>query len=247
MKSVVIGATAGIGRELTNSLASEGHSLLITGRDIDDLSVCVQDLQITYGVKVESIVIDASKPSDYADSLEKAAVNLGEINFLFLPIGVSSEQDTGGLDFLEVSEIINTNLLAVISAVRIFQPYFMKTGSAGIIGFSSVAATRGRDENVIYSAAKRALESYFESLRFSFHGSKLFIQLYKLGYVDTYQSYGKMLTLPKVSPSKVSSFVISNLQNGSLVCYYPRYWAPIALILRSAPFNLFRKLVKRQK
>lgn len=154
MKSVVIGATAGIGRELTNSLASEGHSLLITGRDIDDLSACVQDLQITYGVKVESIVIDASKPSEYADSLEKAAVNLGEINFLFLPIGVSSEQDTGGLDFLEVSEIINTNLLAVISAVRIFQPYFMKTGSAGIIGFSSVAAIRGRNENVIYSAAK---------------------------------------------------------------------------------------------
>ena len=60
MKSVVIGGTAGVGREIAASLAAKGHSLLITGNDIEDVHACTTDLRLRYGVDVQGIAVDAS-------------------------------------------------------------------------------------------------------------------------------------------------------------------------------------------
>ena len=43
----------------------------------------------------------------------------------------------------------------------------------------------GRSRNVAYSAAKRALASFFESLRHAFADSGVVVQFYVLGYMDT--------------------------------------------------------------
>ena len=242
MKSVIIGATAGIGRELAISLAKSGHSLLIVGKDKEDVAVLKKDLFLRFRVDVIAIASDATSLINFKAILEQEALHFGKITNLFLPIGSSKTNDTGELGLVEVFEIINSNFLAAVIAVDVFRRYFDETGHPTIIGLSSVAAMRGRSKNIIYSASKRALESYFQSLTIQLIDSNVSVQLYRLGYIDTNLSYGKRLYLPRIIPQKVSKHIINNLGKSSFTRYFPRYWRVINYILILLPSRLFSKI-----
>jgi decaprenylphospho-beta-D-erythro-pentofuranosid-2-ulose 2-reductase len=242
MKSVVVGGTAGLGRDLATLLAERGHSLLITGKDKRDVDTCVSDLYIRYGVSVYGLSIDASDQENFERSLKIAAASFGTINYLFLPIGASNNRDNGNIVCEELNEIITSNFTSVVTSVQVFRSQLTSTENAAIVGFSSVAAIRGRAENVIYAAAKRALESYFESLNIMLIDSNVNVKYYKLGYLDTYQSFGKQLPLPKKNPKKAARNVITHLNRVRLVSYYPKYWRVIAILIQIVPSRIFSRI-----
>lgn len=242
MKSVVIGGTAGVGREIAMSLAAKGHSLLITGKDILDVEACTTDLQIRYGINACGLAVQASDHKSFVYALESAANSFGTINYLFLPIGASIEKDNGDLNIVDLNEILSSNLASTVMAVQVFESQFVKTGHAGIVGFSSIAAIRGRDENVFYSASKRAVESYFESLKIIYYERNIAVKFYRIGYLDTYQSYGKRLLFPKKDPKKAAKQIVNDLTRTKLMSYYPRYWRGIAILVRVIPTSLYRKM-----
>ena len=242
MKAAVIGGTAGIGRELANLLAARGCSLLIIGTDLKDINACTADLSLRYGVQVYGAAINASNITMFVNDLEISAKNFGIINYLFLPIGASNKEDVGDLNVNEVNALLSSNFLASAMASQIFQPLYSKDQKSGVIGFSSVAAIRGRNKNVIYSASKRALESYFESLKMLTENSNFSVQVYRLGFVDTYQSRGKDLRLPKMDAKKVAHVIINNLGKQSKIFYCPKYWYLLAHIILHLPLQIYRKL-----
>ena len=242
MKAVVIGGTAGVGRELANLLAAKGCSLLIVGKDLKDINACTADLSLRYGVQVSGAAINASNITIFVNDLEISANSFGKINYLFLPIGASNKEDIGDLKVNEVIDLLSSNFLASVMASQIFQPLFSKDEKSGVIGFSSVAAIRGRNRNVIYSASKRALESYFESLKMVTKNSDFSVQVYRLGFVDTYQSHGQDLLFPKMEAKKVAQAIINNLGKRSKTFYYPRYWYLLAHVILHLPLQVYRKL-----
>lgn len=240
MKSVVIGGTAGVGREIAMALAAKGHSLLITGKDIEDVDACTMDLRIRFGVEVQGIAVDASNSTIFIRELGKAAANFGKMNYLFLTIGASSDEDIGNLKIESVIEILSANFLAIIMTMEIFRTQFIESEKTRVIGFSSIAAIRGRNKNVIYSASKRALESYFESLKLISQGTNFSAQIYRLGFIDTYQAYGQSLPFPKANPKKLAKMIIGRLDKTSRICYYPRYWRTVAVLIRLLPLRIFK-------
>ena len=240
MKSVVIGGTAGVGREIATALAAKGHSLLITGKDMEDVDACTMDLRLRYGVEVLGLAIDASNSTIFIRELGVAAANFGKINYLFLTIGASSDEDNGDLEIEKAIEIISSNFLAIIMAIQTFRNYFCKSEPTGVIGFSSVAAIRGRNKNIVYAASKRALESYFESLKLISQGTNFSVQIYRLGFIDTYQAYGQRLPFPRANPKKVAKMIIGRLDTVSGISYYPRYWGAVAIFIRLLPFRIFK-------
>ncbi len=50
--SIIIGASAGLGRALAEELAARGHSLYLISSDIEDLQPLAQDLRIRFNIKV---------------------------------------------------------------------------------------------------------------------------------------------------------------------------------------------------
>ncbi len=111
-----------------------------------------------------------------------------------------------------------------------------------IVGFGSVSATRGRNTNVVYAAAKRALASYFESLRYAAIGTDILIQLYVLGYLETNLSFGIPTLLPKANVKKLAKRVLDNLDRDFGAAYYPGYWRYVCTIVRLLPWLVFKHL-----
>jgi short-subunit dehydrogenase len=242
MNSVVIGGTAGVGRELAIALAIRGDSLFITGKDKQDVDRCVTDLRIRYGVEVMGVSVDATHYENYLMALRDMASSFGPVVNLFLPIGASNEQDKGSLEISESSEIMSSNFMSVVLAIQALSPQFHESERVNIVGFSSIASIRGRGENVIYAASKRALESYFESLKLLMFETNIVVKYYRLGYLDTHQSYAKKLLFPRKDPEKVAVSIIANLERKRIVEYYPPYWRLVAILIRISPIWLYRKM-----
>ena len=142
------------------------------------------------------------------------------------------------------NSLIQANMGVVAYFLSKIFPIFMQKNKGVIVGFGSISSTIGRDVNTVYAASKRGLESLFESLAISALPSKLKIQFYTIGYLDTNLSYGKKLLLPKGSTKKLAKIVYKNLNKNYKKIYYPSWWTVIAIIIKILPFSLIRYIYK---
>jgi short-subunit dehydrogenase len=242
MKSVVIGASAGVGRALCDALAAAGHDLVLVASDAEDLRAQAASLRLRHSIRVDFVAARLSNASDWHDPLLHELGPPERIDGLYLPIGFARDDDQGTLDLRAIRDLVETNFGGPGAIVAHCLPAFLERGSGTIVGFGSIAAIRGRGRNVIYAAAKRALQSLFESLIHRTVGTGVDVHFYVLGYVATQQSYGRRLLLPVSSPEAVARAVVRDLGKGSAIEYYPWFWRPVALLIRALPQFVFRRL-----
>ena len=56
MKYLIIGASSGLGRELTKKFAEKGHNLIIASRDERDLNAIKSDLEIKFKINIDVMI-----------------------------------------------------------------------------------------------------------------------------------------------------------------------------------------------
>ena len=242
MSALILGASAGLGRALGRELAAKGHDLVLVARDARDLDAEAAHLHLTHGVRVQPIAADASRPAALIAVLQAALGVDYEADIVLCPIGFSRSDDDCGLALPDVEAVLATNLVAVMALLTWLLPAMQAKASGSVVGFSSVAVLRGRGSNVTYAAAKRGLESYFESLRHHLADTPIRVQLYRLGYLDTQQSFGKKLLFPKADPAIIARRVAGQLHRDTGRVTLPAYWWLISLAVRLLPWAAFRRL-----
>ena len=237
MKYLIIGASSGLGKELAYTFAKNGNDIILVSRDLRDLSALKSDIENKYENKVEILEIDLSSN----DEIEKKLFNerfFKEIQGILFPIGMMLDDDNESLSFSKINRLMNSNFSSVSYIISNFSNH-LSTKKGEIIGFGSISGYLGRKINPYYSASKRALESYFESLAFMNKSNGLKIQLYILGYLDTNLAFGKKLNLPKGSPKILADHVYRNKHHKFKKLFFPSWWGLIATILKILPFRIF--------
>jgi short-subunit dehydrogenase len=242
VRALIVGASAGVGRALCEALAERGAALLLVASDARDLEALASHLRLVHGAEVETAATDATHVAEFVAQVASCAASFGAIDSLYFPIGASRQDDRGLLGIDEASAILNSNLAAVMGIASHFLPQLLALPQARIVGFSSIAAIRGRKANMVYSAAKRGLESYFESLRHLTAATGVRVQVYRLGYVATQQSFGQRLLFPVVTASQVAQEVLRHHDKDIGTRFFPRYWALIALAVSWLPWPIYKRL-----
>lgn len=242
MNFIVVGASQGLGRALAGVLAGKGHNLLIVARNPEDLEAQSKDLAIRYSVQVEFAALQVECDQESVGQVRQGAAKLGKIDGIFFPMGYSRVDDDGSLDAAEIARIVSSNLSGIMAITASFLPEFLQAGKGNLVFFGSVASERGRSSNIVYAAAKRGLQSYYESLRHRISATAINVQYYQLGYLKTAQTFGKKLPFPAAEPEAAADFVVSRLGLGSGSSYYPWFWTFICLALRLTPWFIFKKL-----
>jgi short-subunit dehydrogenase len=241
MTWVVIGASAGLGRALSEELARDGRSLLLVASDRRDLDALAADLRVRFRGNVRALECDVTATGQTAEAVAQALAD-APIEGLLFPVGAVAENDNGLLRASAADELLRIHLTSVMSIVGRLLPRMLEQRRGVIVGFGSVAAVRGRRRNVVYSAAKRALESYFESLRNLCEPHGVTLMLYVVGFMDTNQAFGQKLRLPRAQPTQLARRIGRELGRRSGKRYLPRWWRPVSLALRVIPWPVFRRL-----
>jgi len=240
--AIIVGASAGLGRALAAELAARGRSLLLVASDARDLDATAADLAVRFGIEAKGLACDAADPDALAASLRRACAGRADVDALLLPLGAVDDADAPLLEAAHAARLVDVNWLAACAAVREVAPHLVDRGAGSIVGFGSIAAVRGRTHNAVYAASKRALASYFESLRHALEPSGVCVSFYVLGYMDTALAYGRPLLLPKADPARVARQVCDRLGRAPGTHYLPWFWRPVTAALRWLPWALYRRL-----
>ena len=244
MSYLILGASSGLGKELAYILAKNSNDLIIISRDERDLKAIKSDLEIKFEITVKYFSVDVSSFDETKKFLYSNLNLLSQIQGILFPVGMMETKDEVLNDMSVSNSLIQANMGAVAYFLSKIFPIFMEKNKGIIVGFGSVSSTIGRDVNAVYAASKRGLESLFETLAISALPSKLKIQFYTIGYLDTNLSYGKKLLLPKGSANKLAKIVYKNLDKNYRKIYYPSWWAIIVFIIKILPFSLIRYIYK---
>ncbi len=240
-RALIIGATAGLGRALAEEFAAAGWDLVLTGRDAADLAALAQDLRLQRGVAIEGIVLRLEDPASNWDLSAIGATGV-PLQAVLIPAGMVSVWDDATLPAEAAQELWRVNYLGPTQAIAQILPYVVRDGQGVIVGFGSIAATRGRARNLHYGAAKRALAAYFEGLRQDLQGCGIRVQFYVPGYLDTNLAAGVDTKLPRADPSRFAAVVRRRLSADFGTRYFPFWWLPLCVVLRLLPWSLYRRL-----
>ena len=239
MNTVIVGASAGLGRAIAERLAADGHALYLIASDAQDIAALVADLGIRFSIKVSGESLDLAE-FDAAALRQRVHDGLGPVENLFYIAGFSV-LDSGPIADDLAARLIDVNFTAAVRVVNAFLPD-LQEGGGNLVGAGSVSSSRGRRTNSVYAAAKSGLETYFAAMRHYLAGSRCRVQFYRLGYIETRMTFGQRLMFPALKPEQGANTIAKNLGLHLGAVYLPWWWWGITTIIRFLPWPIFKRL-----
>ena len=241
MSCLIVGASSGLGRSLAYTLARNNFDLILVSSDISDLKPISKHLSYLYKVKIECIAANAANSDLFAKALFSKIINYKDIEYVFFPMGVSFDGDNIEISNHRLRELMNINFESIIMTCNFILTNQTFSKLKTIVGFGSIATARARKNNVIYTAAKAALQFYFQSIKHAF-ADKINIQFYIPGYLLSQQSIYKNLVFKPASTDKFSELILKNINKNFEFKFFPFYWSFISFLLKKIPWVLFKRL-----
>ena len=157
-RTLVTGATKGIGADIARAFASAGARLVLSGRDETELETARRSLTADYGAEVATVAVDLAR-SDGPDRLAgQAGEAFGGLDVLVNNAGISHTQPVVDTDHARFDETIAVNLRAPALLAAAVGRAMVADGVGGsIINVASAAALAPLAEHYAYCASKAAL------------------------------------------------------------------------------------------
>ncbi len=176
---IVTGASRGIGFELVQRLAAQGHQVLALSRNIEPLT----KLKLK---NLNAIATDIGNTGDLKKVSEFVSTHWKEVDILIHNAGKLVNKpftETSTSDFLEVYKV---NVFAVAELTKILVPY-LKKGSH-VVAISSMGGIQGSMKFpglAAYSSSKGAVITLFELLAEEYKEKRVAFNTLALGAVQT--------------------------------------------------------------
>jgi decaprenylphospho-beta-D-erythro-pentofuranosid-2-ulose 2-reductase len=241
--AIVVGASSGIGEEVTYELARRGVSVALIGRRTEELKR-VASKAATFGTGNVFLTYthDVTNYSEVPELFQRITKDLGGLNLIVYSSGVMPKVGADEYDFTKDKSIIDVNVLGAMAWLNEAAQRFQNTRSGSIVGISSIAGERGRRGIPAYYTSKAAFSTYLESLRnrLSQYGVK--VTTIKPGVIDTPMTQGVKTAVAGYPAPDAAKQIVDAAASGSIVKYVPSKFRIVSFILHLIPSFIFRRL-----
>ena len=182
--ALVTGASSGIGRSMSFSLAKKGYELILVSRRLQRLEELKNELILLYpNLKVYLIDSDVNSV-DLSEKITQVSQKKVDvlINNAGLALGKDFVQDS---QWSDLEMMIQTNIIANFKLVHLVLPWMLKHGEGDIINLCSVAGHHSYQGGAVYCATKHAVHSFTQALREETCGKNIRIMQISPGMVET--------------------------------------------------------------
>lgn len=230
-KVLIIGASSGIGKELSLQYAQKDWQVVATARNTEKLKQLEQPhISVAY-LDITDISNTISTISQLIQNTQLTIITagVGEIN---KPLALEPELQT-----------IQTNVLGFTTAINAAFNYYKNHGGGHIAVLSSLASLRGSDVAPAYNASKAFVTNYMDGLRKKAYKENLNIRLTTIlpGLVDTQMAKGGGLFW--VEPVKKAAHqIIQAIAKNKKEAVITKKWKIIYWLLKILPSQLYYKL-----
>lgn len=238
---IILGATSSMARALARKLASQGHGLILAGRDSADLAATATDCQLRGARVAEAVPFDARDPDSFPAIIEMVCAEQGTLNAAVF-VGSMPPQDQIDADPSLIDGTVTDSFTGPARFLQLLAPELEARGGGTIVGVGSVAGDRGRIGNYVYGAAKAGFHTYLSGLRNRLTRSGGHVVTVKPGFVDTAMTWGLEGMFLVAPPEKVADAILKATAKRRNVIYTPFFWWGIMTIIKSIPEPIFKKL-----
>ncbi|MFX0576080.1 SDR family NAD(P)-dependent oxidoreductase [Nocardia nepalensis] len=165
---LLTGAAGGLGRQIAVTLARQGASLVLSGRDRAALTTLRDELGRS-GSRAEIVVADLSRAEEAEGLVPRAEEALGPLDVVVSNAGIEIYAGYATHVRAELEATIGVNLLAPMLVVRSALPGMLERGSGRIVLVSSLSGKGPNPYGAAYAASKAGLVGLARSLRAEFH------------------------------------------------------------------------------
>jgi short-subunit dehydrogenase len=234
--AIVVGASSGIGKELSKVLARHGYNIGLAARRVDLLQETARDIPTPTFVKR----IDVSQPIDAMRSLRELIAEMKDVDLFVISSGTGFINPT--LDWEPESETIAVNVSGFTAMANVAAEHLQARGSGQLVGISSIAALRGNREAPAYAASKAFMSNYLQGLRHKFANLRLPITVTDVqpGFVDTAMAKSDR-KFWVASPEKAAKQIFDAIRKRKKHVYVIRRWRLIAWLIKVLPDWLAHK------
>jgi len=240
--AIVVGASSGIGEAIARRLARPGVKVALLGRrkeELDRVAAAVRDSGADALVVQHDVTDFATVPALF----DRLLAELGGVDLLVYAAGVMPAIAESEYDFAKDRQMMEVNVLGAIAWCDPVGAYFEAQRAGTILGISSIAGERGRRGNPAYTTSKAALTAHLEALRNRLSRYGVSVVTAKPGFVDTAMTRGMQGLLWLISADEAARQSLALAEHGqSRQGFVPGRWALVALVVRSIPSFLFRRL-----
>ncbi len=166
-RTLLTGASGGIGQALARELAQAGCRLVLTARDRQRLEPTVAALQAA-GAEAHAVAADLTCAEDRRRLVEEAVARLGGLDLLINNAGVASwgHFDTSTPEILRT--VMEVNFFAPVELTRLAMPHLTRGVQPAVVNITSMCGRKGMPAWSEYSASKCALVGMSEAWRGEF-------------------------------------------------------------------------------
>ncbi|MBN9168943.1 MAG: SDR family oxidoreductase, partial [Microbacterium sp.] len=146
--AIVTGGASGIGAAIARRLREDGARVAVF--DLDPDAATDADLAVR---------VDVGDDASVVAGIERVAAELGGIDILVNNAGIGAQGDVTANDDDEWHRVWDVNVVGIARVTRAALPHLRASSAAAICNTSSIVATAGLPQRVLYSASKGAVLS----------------------------------------------------------------------------------------
>jgi short-subunit dehydrogenase len=155
-RSLVTGASAGLGAEFARVLAARGSDLVLAARRTDRLEELAASLPVT----VQVVTIDLALP----EAGKRLFDQVGPVDLLVNNAGFGTHGPLVDEAPERLAQEVALNVAAVVDATRMFLPAMIAKGFGGVLNVASTAAFQPIPGMAVYGASKAFVLSFSEAM-----------------------------------------------------------------------------------
>lgn len=182
-KVLITGGGSGIGESIAKTFFENDYEVYILGRKKEKLEKVCNDTNNS----ISYFVCDINNDNDIKQIINE----LGEIDTLINCAGIiSSGEESEKYDYLELNDIINTNLTSTLSiCLQMIDKWRNNNIKGNIINVGSIAAKNGSKYFPIYSSSKAGIITFSKSIASRYGEFGIRCNVISPGVIKTPMSY----------------------------------------------------------
>lgn len=161
---LVTGASRGIGKNISTTLAAQGVHVVFNYRGEDSKAQALKEELELLGGKATPLKFDITDYETMTKAIDDFVKNVGPISGLVNNAGVSKDTLLLRLKPDEISNIIDINLKGAMMITQALSRNFLKAENVSIVNMSSIVGLMGNPSQSAYSASKAGLIGFSKSV-----------------------------------------------------------------------------------
>ena len=250
-RTIVTGASSGIGRAIALELARQGGKVVCLARREDRLQALASEIESLHG-SVACVAGDVTDAAARSRCLEAAQSHFGGLDILVNNAGVGAIGPFETSDPQRVRRLMEVNFFALVEMTRAALPLLKQGRRPMIVNVSSILGRRGVPYNSEYAASKFAVHGFSESIRAEFATAGIDVLVVSPGTTDTeffdqvIESKGgpKWPQHAAVTAETVAQATVRAIRRGSHEIT-PYLWGKVLVLLNRVSPWLVDKLMAR--